>query len=128
MELKVDNQNILEVPKENYKENSLFNNEEDKIKDGGFESNINPNQRFESFVVGNSSSFATAAAQGVDNNPGNVYNPLFIYGNSGLGKTHLMQSIGNYIYKQKEGNVKIMEYSKNSEIIDSGAEVKKDNA
>ena len=54
LELKVENQNILEVPKENYKENSLFNNEEDKIKDGGFESNINPNQRFETFVVGNS--------------------------------------------------------------------------
>ena len=97
LELKVDNQNILEVPKENYKENSLFNNEEDKTKDGIFESNINPKQRFETFVVGNSNRFATAAAQAVANNPGNVYNPLFIYGNSGLGKTHLMYAIGNSI-------------------------------
>ena len=101
LELKVENQNILEVPKENYKENSLFNNEEDKIKDGGFESNINPNQRFETFVVGNSNRFATAAAQAVANNPGNVYNPLFIYGNSGLGKTHLMYAIGNAILETR---------------------------
>ena len=101
LELKVDNQNILEVPKENYKENSLFNNEEDKTKDGIFESNINPNQRFETFVVGNSNRFATAAAQAVANNPGNVYNPLFIYGNSGLGKTHLMYAIGNAILETR---------------------------
>ena len=101
LELKVDNQNILEVPKENYKENSLFNNEEDKTKDGIFESNINPKQRFETFVVGNSNRFATAAAQAVANNPGNVYNPLFIYGNSGLGKTHLMYAIGNAILETR---------------------------
>ena len=101
LELKVENQNILEVPKENYKENSLFNNEEDKTKDGIFESNINLNQRFETFVVGNSNRFATAAAQAVANNPGNVYNPLFIYGNSGLGKTHLMYAIGNAILETR---------------------------
>ena len=101
LELKVENQNILEVPKENYKENSLFNNEEDKTKDGIFESNINPKQRFETFVVGNSNRFATAAAQAVANNPGNVYNPLFIYGNSGLGKTHLMYAIGNAILETR---------------------------
>ena len=62
-----------------------------------FESNINKKQRFETFVVGNSNRFAAAAAQAVANNPGNVYNPLFIYGNSGLGKTHLMHAIGNAI-------------------------------
>lgn len=62
-----------------------------------FENNINKNQRFETFVVGNSNRFAAAAAQAVANNPGNVYNPLFIYGNSGLGKTHLMHAIGNAI-------------------------------
>ena len=93
LELKVENQNnILDVPEEHYKARSLFNGE-----DKGFESNINKKQRFETFVVGNSNRFATAAAQAVANNPGNVYNPLFIYGNSGLGKTHLMHAIGNAI-------------------------------
>jgi len=73
--------------------------EEDKTKEAVFESNINKKQRFDTFVVGNSNRFATAAAQAVANDPGNVYNPLFIYGNSGLGKTHLMHAIGNAILK-----------------------------
>ena len=96
LELKVENQSYLDVPKENYKINSLFV-EDDKIKEAPYESNINKKQRFETFVVGNSNRFATAAAMAVSKDPGNVYNPLFIYGNSGLGKTHLMHAIGNAI-------------------------------
>ena len=92
LELKVKNQNVLEVPAEHYKADSLFKDDEKS-----FESNINPKQCFETFVVGNSNRFATAAAQAVANDPGNVYNPLFIYGNSGLGKTHLMHAIGNAV-------------------------------
>ena len=92
LELKVENQNILDVPAEHYKADSLFKDEEKC-----FESNINKKQRFETFVVGNSNRFATAAAQAVANDPGNIYNPLFIYGNSGLGKTHLMHAIGNAV-------------------------------
>ena len=96
VELKVENQNSLEIARENYKVKSLFT-EEDKTKYPVYESNINKKQRFDNFVVGNSNRFATAAAQAVATDPGSTYNPLFIYGNSGLGKTHLMHAIGNAI-------------------------------
>ena len=98
LELKVENQSILDVPSEHYKTDSLFKDDEKN-----FESNINKKQRFETFVVGNSNRFATAAAQAVANDPGNVYNPLFIYGNSGLGKTHLMHAIGNAVLETNPG-------------------------
>ena len=102
VELNVKDQNNLDVPKENYKEKTLFV-EEDRTKEAAYESKINKNQRFDTFVVGNSNRFATAAAQAVANDPGNVYNPLFIYGNSGLGKTHLMHAIGNAILESDPG-------------------------
>ena len=54
---------------------------------------------FDSFIVGPSNNFAHAAAMAVANNPAKVYNPLFIYGDSGLGKTHLMMAISNHIRK-----------------------------
>ena len=59
--------------------------------------NLNKKYTFDSFVVGNSNKFAQAAALSVAENPGSMYNPLFLYGNSGLGKTHLMHAIGNFI-------------------------------
>ena len=68
---------------------------------------LEENFTFETFVPGENSSFAYNVSIGVAKEPGRKFNPLLIYGGSGLGKTHLMQSIGNYIYKQAEGKVKI---------------------
>ena len=61
-------------------------------------SNINPNFNFDSFVEGKSNQLARAASLQVGMNPGTAYNPLFIYGGVGLGKTHLMHALGNMIY------------------------------
>ena len=61
------------------------------------DANLNPDYRFDSFIVGESNKFAFTAARAVAEQPGKSYNPLFLYGKSGLGKTHLMHSIGNYI-------------------------------
>lgn len=68
-------------------------------------SNLKSKYTFENFIVGNSNKFAQAAALSVAENPGNMYNPLFIYGNSGLGKTHLMHAIGNYIVNNSNRKV-----------------------
>jgi chromosomal replication initiator protein len=59
--------------------------------------NLNPRYTFETFVIGPFNELAHAAAQAIIRQPGIVYNPLFIYGNSGHGKTHIIQAIGNYI-------------------------------
>ncbi len=70
-------------------------------------SGLNPKYTFNTFVVGNNNKFAQAAAMGVVENPGSKYNPYFIYGGVGLGKTHLMHAIGNEILRNNM-NAKVL--------------------
>ena len=61
---------------------------------------LNSQYTFDNFIVGSNNELAYAACSAVSKNPGSIYNPLFIYGGVGLGKTHMLQSIGNHILKQ----------------------------
>ena len=74
-------------------------------KQSANDANLNPNYTFDTFIVGDSNRFAFTAARAVAEKPGKAYNPLFLYSKSGLGKTHLMQSIGNYILENSNKKV-----------------------
>lgn len=107
---------FLEVTETNFKfeyllEEEVKNNISISIEDIGVTSNenyvTNLDNRFSfsNYIIGKSNKFAATSALAVAEHPGKMYNPLFIYGPSGLGKTHLMQAIGNYIVKNSTKRV-----------------------
>lgn len=77
-------------------------------------SNLNPKYTFDNFIIGDTNRFASTSAMAVAENPGKIYNPLFIYGKSGLGKTHLMHAIGNRIANNSD---KVVLYVSSNEFI-----------
>ena len=87
-----------------------------------YHSNISANLKaeytFDSFIVGDSNRFAFTAARAVAEKPGKAYNPLFLYGKSGVGKTHLMHAIGNYRYNDKNNFDKIDNFKSKYRNID----------
>ncbi|MDQ5929352.1 MAG: chromosomal replication initiator protein [Bacteroidota bacterium] len=99
----------IEVNKqENQKSAEVYVNKELPLKDlyVNPDDNLNPRYRFDSFIVGTFNELAYAASQAIIESPGTKYNPFFVYGNTGLGKTHLLQAVGNAI-KEKDSNKKV---------------------
>ena len=98
-----------EIEEENEKSimDEIINDSSDTIikENENVNNNLIKKYTFENFVVGNSNKFASTAALSVAENPGKIYNPFFLYGNSGLGKTHLMHAIGNYIVEHSNKKV-----------------------
>ncbi len=87
----------VEITASKRKEGSLLSHKNmQKESKSGKSTHLNPSFTFDSFVVGSSNQFAYTTARSVAEKPGIQYNPLFIYGGVGLGKTHLLQAIGNY--------------------------------
>lgn len=96
-------------------ENNLSKSRYDGLKQMQSSYNLNLKYKFENFVVGSNNKFVYGACTTVAKEPGKKYNPLFIYGGSGLGKTHVMQAIGHYIlYNNPELKVK---YVKTEEFV-----------
>ena len=96
------------LDKLNKNENNKIEDKNDEINDitnYNYSSNFNPKYTFDTFIVGESNELAYKTALTVAKNPGKLYNPYFIYAKSGLGKTHLMHAIGNYIVTHSDKRV-----------------------
>jgi len=89
-----------------YEETEILNNP--SIHNVSYENaNLNPKYKFDTFVVGSNNKFAHSASLAVAESPGKAYNPLYLYGGAGLGKTHLMHSIGHFILEENP-NMKVL--------------------
>ena len=115
-EIKKEDNIIIDINKPN------INNEKIDFK---YSSNLIKSYNFENFVVGNSNKLAHATALAVAETPGETYNPLFIYGSSGLGKTHLMHAIGNYI--EEKSNKRVL-YVSSQQFIDDFVKLGRDKS
>ncbi len=93
--------------------------EETKVE---WNTNLNPNLNFDNYIVGESNRLAYISAMNVAQSPGTIRNPLFIYGRSGIGKTHLMHAIGNYITSHSDKKVL---YTTSNDFIDEYAGISK---
>lgn len=125
------NLNIVFCLEGEYKENTLDNIEKIGLDDSVIENfvearktNLNPKYTFDNFVVGDSNRFAFSSCLSVAQNPGKLYNPLFLYGKSGLGKTHLMHAIGNYIVQNT--NLRVL-YITTDEFMNEFISITKDS-
>ena len=107
------NEDIFEEP---YDEEDRNEHQRENLAQSPMEANLNPEYTFDSFIVGDSNKFAYTTSMAVAEKPGKAYNPLFLYGKSGLGKTHLMHSIGNYIIKNS--NLRVLYISSDKFVND----------
>jgi chromosomal replication initiator protein len=100
----VGESDIIEKTKEQSKEKST---QQETTNPNYENANLNNKYKFDTFVVGSNNKFAHSAALAVAESPGEAYNPLYIYGGAGLGKTHLMHSIGHFVLEQNK-NMKVL--------------------
>lgn len=92
---------VRSVPKEKSESGPLFEEQKAKEENNGRREGLNPFYTFENFAVSSSNQVAYAASQAVYKNPGTAYNPLFLYGGVGVGKTHLMQAVAHGLFLRK---------------------------